>query len=46
MPEQEKVSKALWVTPSTHREVQKFKADKAHVSVDDAIKALLKLLNN
>lgn len=43
--EKEKVSKALWVKPSTHRKVQKYKADKAYVSVDDTIIALLKLIN-
>lgn len=46
MPEKEKASKAFWVKPSTHRKVQKLKADKAFPTVDDAIKYLLKRLNN
>jgi hypothetical protein len=46
MPDKEKAVKVLWVKPTTHRKVQKVKADKALTSVDDAVKYLLKLLNN
>lgn len=46
MPDKEKAVKVLWVKPSTHKKVQKLKADKAFPTVDDAVKYLLKLLNN
>lgn len=38
--------KVLWVESDTHKEIQKLKADKAFPTVDDAVKYLLKLLNN
>lgn len=34
--------KVLWVSPETHRKILKIKADQGYVTVDDAVKVLLK----